>query len=67
MADSLDRGKDQKVKELSSIERDGFIELSVKSDTDTSLEVWAANEAAKTFRDVYAKPISVIRAKTPRQ
>jgi exopolyphosphatase / guanosine-5'-triphosphate,3'-diphosphate pyrophosphatase len=66
MADALDRGHDQKVRDVNSVMRDGTINLLVQSDEDADLEIWAAAEAAKTFREVYAKAISWQRARTQR-
>jgi exopolyphosphatase / guanosine-5'-triphosphate,3'-diphosphate pyrophosphatase len=66
MADALDRGHDQKVRDVNSVLRNGAINLLVESDQDTDLEIWAAAEAAKTFREVYAKPISWQRARAQR-
>lgn len=66
IADALDRGHDQKVQDVTFNARDGGVELVVKSAEDADLEVWAANEAADTFREIYLKPISVNRAKAQR-
>ncbi len=66
IADALDRGHEQKVRDISSVLRDGNVNLLVQADQDADLEIWAANEAAKTFREVYAKPISLQRARSPR-
>ncbi|MBV9154951.1 MAG: HD domain-containing protein, partial [Acidobacteriaceae bacterium] len=66
MADALDRGHEQKVRELTRVARNGALTLLVHSEGDSDLEVWAANEAAKTFREVYAIPIILQRAKTQR-
>ncbi len=66
IADALDRGHEQKVSDVANVTRDGNVSLSVQADQDADLEIWAANEAAKTFRDVYAKPISLQRAKPAR-
>ncbi len=66
IADALDRGHEQKVRELTSVTKDGAVTLLVHSDQDSDLEIWAANEAAKIFREVYAKPLSLQRAKTPK-
>jgi hypothetical protein len=46
--------------------RDGQLNLSVQAEQDADLEIWAANEAAKSFREVYLKTVVVQRAKQPR-
>ncbi len=65
IADSLDRGHEQKVREVGGGVKDGAIGLTIKAEPDADLEIWAANEAAKTFRDVYAKQLTLQRARTP--
>lgn len=57
LADSLDRGHEQKINDLSSAVKNGSVSVLVQTTQDVDLEIWAANEAAKTFREVYAKPI----------
>ena len=66
IADALDRGHEQKVYDIANVTRDGNVSVSVHAEQDADLEIWAANEAAQTFRDVYAKPISLLRAKSSR-
>jgi exopolyphosphatase/guanosine-5'-triphosphate,3'-diphosphate pyrophosphatase len=66
IADSLDRGHAQKVKSIASEMRDGALTLLVEAADDADLEIWAANEAAQAFRDTFAAPISIQRAKTGR-
>ena len=61
IADALDRGHEQKVRQLSSAVRDGNVCLLVESETDPDLELWAANEAAEAFQQVYAKPVVLQR------
>jgi len=63
IADALDRGHEQKVRDVTSVSRDGAVTLLVEADQDADLEIWAANEAARTFREVYARPISLQRAR----
>lgn len=63
LADALDRGHEQKVRDLSPAGKDGTITLLVEADSDAGLEIWAANEAGKAFRDIYAKPISLVRGR----
>jgi exopolyphosphatase/guanosine-5'-triphosphate,3'-diphosphate pyrophosphatase len=66
IADSLDRAHEQKVREVTSAVRDGNLNLLVHAADDIDLELWSANEAAKTFKDVYAKNLSLQRAKANR-
>ena len=66
IADSLDRGQDQKIRDLSGSAKNGVVSLVVQSDNDVDLEVWAANEAASAFREVYTKTIALARARAQR-
>lgn len=66
IADALDRGHEQKVRDLSAGSRNGGVTILVQAEPDADLEIWAANEAAKTFREVYAKAILLQRAKAHR-
>ncbi|MGA8027677.1 MAG: Ppx/GppA phosphatase family protein [Bryobacteraceae bacterium] len=63
IADALDRGHEQKVRDVTGVVRDGAVNLQVHAGPDADLEIWAANEAAKIFREVYSKPISLQRTK----
>src|SRR5579884_370932 len=63
IADALDRGHEQKVRNVSSTVRDGVIQLAIESEREADLEIWAANQAAEAFRLVYGKTLSVQRAK----
>jgi exopolyphosphatase / guanosine-5'-triphosphate,3'-diphosphate pyrophosphatase len=64
IADALDRGHEQKVYGVSDATRDGAVMVWVQADQEADLELWAANEAAETFRDVYGKPITLQRGKS---
>lgn len=66
IADSLDRAHEQKVRDVTSALRDGNITLLVHAEDDIDLELWSANEAAKMFKEVYARPLSLQRAKANR-
>ncbi len=63
IADSLDRSNEGKVKNVKSVLRDNSIGLEIEAEGDAGLELWAAGEAAKSFRAIYGFPISVQRAK----
>jgi exopolyphosphatase / guanosine-5'-triphosphate,3'-diphosphate pyrophosphatase len=66
IADALDRGHEQKVRDLSSTLKDGNISIFVQADQDADLEIWAATEAAEAFREIYAKQISLQRVRAQR-
>jgi exopolyphosphatase/guanosine-5'-triphosphate,3'-diphosphate pyrophosphatase len=66
IADSLDRGHLQKVRDVTSVLRDGTLWLIVDAETDADLEIWAASEACKIFSELYARPLQVQRAKAVR-
>ena len=62
IADSLDRGHAQKVSGVSSEMKDGNLTLLVEAERDSDLEIWAANEVAQSFREIYSIPIAIARA-----
>ncbi len=65
IADSLDRGKTQRIKELGGGFRDGQVTLQVTAEEEVDLEVWTTNQsAAKVFKEVYQVPLVVQRAKS---
>jgi exopolyphosphatase/guanosine-5'-triphosphate,3'-diphosphate pyrophosphatase len=66
IADSLDRAHEQKVKDVTSAIRDGNLNLLLHADHDIDLEIWSANDAARTFRDVYGTSLTLQRAKASR-
>ncbi|HZS55147.1 MAG TPA: Ppx/GppA phosphatase family protein [Bryobacteraceae bacterium] len=66
IADSLDRAHEQKVRDVTSALRDGNLNLLIHAEDDIDLEIWSANEAAKTFRDVYGKSLTLQRARANR-
>jgi exopolyphosphatase/guanosine-5'-triphosphate,3'-diphosphate pyrophosphatase len=63
LADALDRGQEQRVQYVSGIAREGAVTIEVDAEAGADLEIWAATEASKAFRDVYNMPISVQRVK----
>ncbi len=67
IADALDRSHEQRVRNITRAVLDGSISLSVEADTDTDLELWAANEAAKAFLQVYSRPLSLQKSKPSRR
>ncbi len=66
IADALDCGSEQKVRNVSSALRDGNVSLLVHAEQETDLELWAANEAAQTFREIYNQPLGLYRARAQR-
>lgn len=66
LADSLDRGHSQKVRDVTTSLRDGTIWLSVEAALDADLEIWSAGEDAKIFSEIYARPLQVQQAKAAR-
>jgi 2-hydroxychromene-2-carboxylate isomerase len=63
IADSLDRGHDQKVADVLSFSGNGGASLLVQAGDDADLELWAANQDDAAFREVYAMPLIVQRPK----
>lgn len=63
LADSLDRSHDQRVGHMECSLRDGGVIVSLESDADTDLELWAGERAADLFREVYGQPVTLIRKK----
>jgi exopolyphosphatase / guanosine-5'-triphosphate,3'-diphosphate pyrophosphatase len=61
IADALDRGHEQKVRDVSGAIKNGAATLLVQAEADAALEIWAANEAAKSFGGVYTMPIALRR------
>jgi len=63
IADALDRGHEQKVQDIASVTKDSTVTLVVQAEQDANLEIWAANEAAIRFRELYPTAITVRRAR----
>jgi exopolyphosphatase / guanosine-5'-triphosphate,3'-diphosphate pyrophosphatase len=63
LADSLDRGHRQRVHDLKGQMRNGGLVIQVNADKDADLEVWAANQAAGAFEQVYGISVSIQRAR----
>ncbi len=66
IADALDRGHAQRVRDVSSVIKDGNLHLVVEADSDADLEIWAAEEASAAFRESYDREIQIVRAKAVR-
>ena len=61
--DSLDRGHRQRVHDLKGQIKNGGLLIQVRAEKDADLEVWAANNAAGAFQQVYGIPLSIQRAR----
>jgi exopolyphosphatase/guanosine-5'-triphosphate,3'-diphosphate pyrophosphatase len=65
IADSLDRGHAQRVRNVSSSVKDGMLLLTVEAEDDADFEVWSASEAAKIFSEIYGRPMEFKRTSKP--
>ena len=63
IADSLDRGHEQRVEDLACDLRNGAVVLTIQAKGDTELEQWAAERTGDAFRQVYEKPLVVSRGR----
>ena len=63
IADALDRGHEQKVRDVTTAAKNGAMSLLVQAERDADLEIWTANEAAKSFGEIYTTPIALRRAR----
>ena len=63
MAIALDSSREQKVRNIRAEVATGGVTLFVEGETDFDLELWAAERAADTFRQVYDVPVRVERVK----
>ncbi len=63
IADALDRGHEQRIKNLFAVIGEGGLSLTVESEADSDLEIWSANEAAEAFHTIYSRTLTVQRAK----
>ncbi len=61
LADSLDRSHEQKVKDLSLKIKDPNLQLLVSAADEPSLELWAASEALRAFKEVYGRGMTIQR------
>ncbi|MGA3028367.1 MAG: Ppx/GppA phosphatase family protein [Bryobacteraceae bacterium] len=62
IADSLDRGHEQRVESMEALQRDGAVVVGLRSSADVDLEIWAADRVADHFRQVYNLPVTFVRA-----
>jgi len=57
LADNLDVSHEERIQSLSCHIRDGQVVLEVSSESDISLEQWAAERVGDAFRQVYGRPV----------
>jgi exopolyphosphatase/guanosine-5'-triphosphate,3'-diphosphate pyrophosphatase len=63
IADSLDRSHEQRVEHLACQVKNGSVVVQIQAKADTDLELWAGERAADVFREVYDRPLNLVRAK----
>ncbi len=63
LADSLDRGHQQRVEDVECQLKNGTVVLALRAHADADLEQWAAESAADVFRQVYQTPLAVVRGR----
>jgi exopolyphosphatase / guanosine-5'-triphosphate,3'-diphosphate pyrophosphatase len=63
IADNLDRSRGQRVKSVECILRSNEVVLRLHSNKDVDLDAWATERAAVFFRQVYNKPLTLVRAR----
>lgn len=66
IADSLDRGHEQKVLDISGVSKNGSVTLQLQTEEDSGLELWAAAAAGEVFQQIYSKPLQIERTKPTR-
>jgi exopolyphosphatase/guanosine-5'-triphosphate,3'-diphosphate pyrophosphatase len=62
LADSLDRGHEQRIERMHVDLRNGQIVLGLESRNGVDLELWAAARIGDLFREVYQTPLVLARA-----
>jgi exopolyphosphatase/guanosine-5'-triphosphate,3'-diphosphate pyrophosphatase len=66
LADSLDRGHEQRVQGMQVELRNGNVVVALESSAGANLELWAAGRIADLFREVYQTPLILARASSHR-
>jgi exopolyphosphatase/guanosine-5'-triphosphate,3'-diphosphate pyrophosphatase len=66
IADSLDRGHEQKVLDITGASKNGSVTLQLQTEEDSGLELWAAEAAAEVFQQIFSKPLQIERTKPTR-
>lgn len=57
IADALDRSRDGRIASIQCSLEDGALALRIDSEKDASLELWAVDRAAASFRQVYGRQL----------
>lgn len=63
LADNLDRSREQRVRGVECDLRNGEVVLQVTAKGDIDLEQWGAERAGVAFRQVYNRPVAVVKAR----
>ncbi len=63
LADALDRAKEQRIAAVDCALRNGNVQVSLRSDADIDLEIWAARQTSAAFEQIYGKPLAITRAR----
>jgi exopolyphosphatase/guanosine-5'-triphosphate,3'-diphosphate pyrophosphatase len=63
IADNLDRSRGQRVKWVDCTVRASDVVIRLHSNQDLDLDAWAAERAGEFFRQVYSRPITLVRAR----
>jgi exopolyphosphatase/guanosine-5'-triphosphate,3'-diphosphate pyrophosphatase len=61
LADNLDRSGDQRIESIVSRVRNGQAVIELKSAADIELEQWAAGRAGEIFRQIYGRPVEIVK------
>lgn len=64
IADSLDRGHEQRVSDVQVHLRNGSVNVEVESGGDTDLEMWAVERVADAFRETYQSSLTLTKARS---
>ena len=63
LADSLDRSHDQRLEKIEVAIKNGNVAVTLDSQAESDLEIWAAERVAGFFREVYQVDLSLERGK----
>jgi exopolyphosphatase/guanosine-5'-triphosphate,3'-diphosphate pyrophosphatase len=64
LADNMVRDPKERIHRVDSKVQNGDVTLSVRADADIDLEQWGAERASETFKQIYGRNISVVRARS---
>ncbi len=63
LADNMVRDPEERIQSLDARVHNGMVTVVVHSDGDIDLEQWGAERAGETFRQIYGRSISVVKAR----